>query len=386
MSDALRDILAEPRLARVLTVLTDAGHTALVVGGAVRNALMGQLVADVDIATDAHPDIVSALAAAAGLGVVPTGIEHGTVTVIADGRPFEVTTFRRDVETFGRHARVVFGDSLEADAARRDFTMNALYATPGGEVLDPVAGLPDLRAGRVRFVGAARDRIAEDVLRILRFFRFHAWYGRRGGTDAEALAACAALAGSLGALSRERVGAEMRKLLAAPDPLEAVTLMAETGVLAQLLPGADPAGLAALMAVEGDAAPDWTRRLAALGGQDAAARLRLSRAEAARLAVLAQAGPDLSLDGAGYRHGAALGCDVALVGAARGLDLPPDWRARIDHAAAAKLPIAARDLPQLEGLALGRGLKAAEAAWIASGFASPVSDLVAAALRAGEGG
>ena len=386
MSDALRDILAEPRLARVLTVLTDAGHTALVVGGAVRNALMGQPVADVDIATDAHPDIVSALAAAADLGVVPTGIDHGTVTVIADGRPFEVTTFRRDVETFGRHARVVFGDSLEADAARRDFTMNALYATPGGEVLDPVTGLPDLRAGRVRFVGEARDRIVEDVLRILRFFRFHAWYGRRGAADAEALAACAALAGSLDTLSRERVGAEMRKLLSAPDPLEAVTLMAEAGVLAQLLPGADPAGLAALLTVEGDAAPDWTRRLAALGGQDAPARLRLSRAEAARLAVLAQAGPELSLDAAGYRHGQALGCDVALVAAARGLDLPPDWRARIDRAAAAKLPMAARDLPQLQGPALGRGLKAAEAAWITSGFAAPVSDLVAAALRAGEGG
>lgn len=386
MSDALRDILAEPRLARVLAVLTDAGHTALVVGGAVRNALMGQPVADVDIATDAHPDSVSALAAAAGLGVVPTGIEHGTVTVIADGCPFEVTTFRRDVETFGRHARVVFGDSLEADAARRDFTMNALYATPGGEVLDPVAGLPDLRAGRVRFVGEARDRIAEDVLRILRFFRFHAWYGRRGGADPEALAACAALAGSLGTLSRERVGAEMRKLLSAPDPLEAVTLMAEAGVLAQLLPGADPAALASLLGVEGDAAPDWTRRLAVLGGQDTATRMRLSRAEAARLAVLAQAGPDLSLDAAGYRHGPALGCDVALVGAARGLDLPPDWRARIDHAATAKLPIAARDLPQLQGPALGLGLKAAEAAWIVSGFAAPVSDLVAAALRAGEGG
>jgi len=387
MNPALRQILSEPRLARLLHVLTAGGHRAYVVGGAVRNALMSQPVSDIDIATDAHPDIVGALASGAGLGVVPTGIAHGTVTVIAGGRPFEVTTFRRDVETFGRHARVIFGDSLEADAARRDFTMNALYASPEGEVLDPVAGLPDLQAGRVRFVGVAADRIAEDLLRILRFFRFHAWYGRPGAADPEALAACAAQADGLDTLSRERVGAEMRKLLSAPDPLEAVGLMARTGVLERVLPGAGAGVLPALLAAEGDASPDWTRRLAVLGAGNLAERLRLSRSEAARLAVLSEAGPDLSLNEAGYRHGLQLATDAALVAAARGLKLPPDWRARIDHAAASRLPVAARDLPQLRGPALGRGLKAAEAAWIASGFAAPAPALIdAALLAAGEEG
>jgi poly(A) polymerase len=237
--------LSAPATQAVCRALTAAGHQALLVGGCVRNALIGRPVADIDIATDAVPEAVMALARAAGLHAVPTGIEHGTVTVVAEHRPFEVTTFRRDVETFGRRAVVAYTREIAEDAARRDFTMNALYARPDGTVVDPLGGLPDLQARRVRFVGDARSRIAEDFLRILRFFRIHAWYGDPdGGLDPEGLAACAAHQDGLARLSRERVGAEIAKLLAAADPAPAVAAMAATGILARVLPrsGTSPPG------------------------------------------------------------------------------------------------------------------------------------------------
>ena len=203
----------------VCSVLTAAGHQAWFVGGCVRNALIGASMSDLDITTDALPDTVVALAKAAGLRVIPTGIDHGTVTILAENQPFEVTTLRRDVATDGRHATVSFATTLDQDARRRDFTMNALYATPDGTVIDPLGGLSDLIARRVRFVGDPDARITEDFLRILRFFRFHAWFGDPAeGIDAEGLAACAAHLDGLELLSRERIGAEMRKLLAAPDP------------------------------------------------------------------------------------------------------------------------------------------------------------------------
>ncbi|MFZ1479437.1 MAG: CCA tRNA nucleotidyltransferase, partial [Paracoccaceae bacterium] len=236
---------------KVCSALRDAGWQALPVGGCVRNALLGVPVADVDIATDARPETVSDLAKKAGFKVVPTGIEHGTVTVIAGGVPYEITTFRRDVETDGRRAVVAFSDRLEDDAARRDFTMNALYALPDGTVIDPLGGIADLKARRVRFVGDAGTRIREDYLRILRFFRFHAWYGDSGaGLDADGLAACAELSAGIETLSSERLGAEMRKLLAAADPAPAVAAMAQAGVLRQVLPGADHRALAPLVHLE----------------------------------------------------------------------------------------------------------------------------------------
>lgn len=380
------EVLEEPRLRQVLGVLTAAGNQALIVGGAVRNALLHAPVEDIDIATDARPERVVELAAAAGLKPVPTGIEHGTVTVVAGGRGFEVTTFRRDVETFGRHATVAFATDLAEDAARRDFTMNALYATPEGEVLDPVGGLPDLAARRVRFVGEAEARIREDYLRILRFFRFHAWYGAPGAADHDALAACATLQAGVDDLSRERVGHEVRRLLAAPDPSEAVALMAGTGILGRILPGADPRDLPALLRAEAEAliAPDPIRRLAVLGGASPEA-LRLSRAEARRMAVLTSVGPELSLNEAGYRHGAELATDAALLAAARGMALPPDWKDRIAHAAESKLPVAAADMAPLQGPALGKALRAAEDAWIDSGFAMPAPGLIDAGRLAAEG-
>lgn len=233
--------LADPNGQRVCALLESGGHQALFVGGCVRNAVLGAPASDVDIATDAHPDEVMTLAKAHDVRAVPTGIEHGTVTLVLDNVPFEVTTFRRDVATDGRRAVVAFSDRMEDDARRRDFTMNALYADRHGELYDPVGGLPDAQARRVRFIDDPVQRIQEDYLRILRFFRFGAWYADAAlGWDADALSAIAQTLDGLRSLSAERVGAEMIKLLAAPDPAPAVAVMARTGVLHTLLPGADP--------------------------------------------------------------------------------------------------------------------------------------------------
>lgn len=376
--------LSDPALIAVLDALESGGFHALPVGGCLRNTLLGHPVADVDIATDARPERVMELARDAGLKTVPTGIDHGTITVISAGRPFEVTTFRRDVETDGRHAVVAFSERIEDDAARRDFTMNALYCTRDGDLIDPIGGLPDVLARHLRFVGRAEDRITEDYLRILRFSRFLAWYGR--DADADAVSACAALATGLKNISKERIGAEMRKLLAAENPAPAIALMAATGVLAHVLPGADPAAFSRLIALEDDMPPSWPRRLAALAAPATTLALRLSRDETRIQDLLSDAlAADWSLNEAGFRLGAETAQDYALIRAARDMDdLPEDWRARIERAAAAALPIAAADLmPQLSGPALGRGLKAAEAAWIASDFAAPDPVLIDAALLAG---
>jgi len=216
--------------------LMGALGSARFVGGAVRNALLDQPVCDVDIATPLTPDKVQALLSTAGIPCVPTGIEHGTITAVVDGRPYEVTTLRRDVETDGRRAVVAFSQDWAEDAERRDFTMNALYAAADGEVFDFVGGVEDLRAGRVRFVGDAATRIREDYLRILRLFRFHAWYGK-GEIDAEALTAAAQEKSGIAILSGERIAKEMLRLLEAADPAPALRLMASSGILADVLPG-----------------------------------------------------------------------------------------------------------------------------------------------------
>lgn len=369
----------------VCAMLTDAGHLALLVGGCVRNALLGAPVADIDIATDARPERVMDLAQAAGLRPVPTGIDHGTITVIAGGHPHEVTTLRRDVETHGRHATVAWSDDVAEDAARRDFTMNALYARADGTVIDPLGGLPDLTARCVRFVGDPNARINEDYLRILRFFRFHAWYGDpAGGLDAEGLAACATHAGGMAQLSRERIGAEMRKLLAAPDPAPAVAAMQAAGVLLQVLPGADARALPVLVHHEAGApregSPDWRRRLAALGGINVPDALRLSKADARHLDLIrgAAESPRAAAE-LGYRHGAAAATDIVLIRAAlMETPPPPGWQADIARGAAATFPITAADLmPALQGPALGARLQSLEDRWIASGFALTRADLLA---------
>lgn len=372
--------LARDETQAVCAALTGGGYQALLVGGCVRNTLLGEPVTDIDIATDALPLTVSVLAEAAGLRPVPTGIEHGTVTVIARGVPHEVTTFRRDVETFGRHATVAFSHRVEDDAARRDFTMNALYATPDGSVIDPLGGMPDLLARRVRFVGDAHQRIAEDYLRILRFFRFHARYGDPGeGLDPGGLAACAAHSDQIGTLSRERIGAEMRKLLAARDPAPAVAAMAQSGVLPAVLPGADARALPILVHLEAGVPIHWIRRLAVIDSADAGSHLRLSRSEAARLrAIREEVGAARGPAELGYRHGADIAADIVLARAAvLETALPEDWQASVALGAQARFPLSGADLmPGLRGPALGARLKLLEDRWIASGFRLSRDDLL----------
>ncbi len=376
MTRIAADWISNPPTLAVVEMLSRAGYRAWFVGGCVRDAVADRPVKDIDIATVALPEAVMALAADAGLRAIPTGIEHGTVTVVSGGIPHEVTTLRRDVETDGRRAVVAFATRIEDDAMRRDFTMNALYAEADGEVLDPVGtGLADLRAGRVRFIGDADQRIREDFLRILRFFRFHAGYGDpRAGLDAEALAAIAANLDGLDTLPGERIGHEMRRLLARPDPVPAVAAMMQTGVLARVLPGAATEALGLLIALEdaSGTAPDWLRRLTALGGEDASERLRLSRSEAQGLELRHKLLADMApIHEIGYRHGAETARDVALLRAAMtGTLLDPAALADAALGAGAHFPVSAADLmPALQGEELGRRLKALERRWIASRFA-----------------
>lgn len=280
--------MTAPETRAVLAALGQ--ENARFVGGPVRNALLEQPVLDIDIATTLTPGDVLQRLEAAGLKAVPTGIAHGTITAIANGQPFEITTLRRDVETDGRRAVVAFSKDWREDAARRDFTMNALYASADGEVFDYVDGMRDLKAGRVRFVGDAATRIREDYLRILRLFRFHAWYGA-GDIDSGALHAAAAERAGLSGLSGERVQKELLRLLAARDPLPALRAMAATGILAAVLPVAlNFERLERLAAIDADSffEPDSILRLAALLADESSARctahdLRLSNAAAERL-------------------------------------------------------------------------------------------------------
>ena len=272
--------LADPALRRILVALPDAR----IVGGAVRDALAGRSVADIDLATSLPPGRIVDTLQAAGIRAIPTGIDHGTITALVDGTSFEITTLRRDVATDGRHATVAFTDDWRQDAARRDFTINAMSLSLAGEVFDYFGGISDLEAGIVRFVGDPATRIAEDFLRILRFFRFHARYAATDTPpDPGALRAIREGVLGLGILSPERVWSEIFRTLAVTDPGPAVALMAELGVLEAVLPGADPGGLERLIAAGAPADP--LLRLAALGGFG---ELRLSAAERARLLALCQ--------------------------------------------------------------------------------------------------
>jgi poly(A) polymerase len=402
------DWLRDGALARLLTVLDRDGEAARVVGGAVRNTLLGEALGDVDIATTALPNEVIRRVEAAGLKAVPTGIEHGTITVIADGRPFEVTTLREDVETFGRHATVAFGRDWRRDAERRDFTMNALYLARDGTIHDYVDGLADIETRHVRFIGDPATRIAEDYLRILRFFRFHAAYGAGGVPDAAGLHACIVARAGLETLSRERVRMEMLKLVLARHTVPALAVMTEAGLLDMVLGGVPLlASLSNLIKLEAalSLAPDAVRRLAALGvvvTEDAERlreRLRLANseyeqlyamgdawwrltagtAEPAARALIYRLGPDR------YRDRVLLAWSRAPEGVAdtrwRALaTLPMRWTAPV-------FPLKAADFMArgiAKGPALGAALRAAEAAWIAADFPSDqasLAEIVEAAIR-----
>lgn len=353
---------------RVFALLSD--YPCFAVGGCVRNTLLGVPVKDIDLSTGALPEQVTKLAEGGGFKVVPTGIEHGTVTVIVDEVPFEITTFRRDVQTDGRRAVVAYADGIDEDARRRDFTMNAVYADATGHLHDPVSGLPDIAARRVRFIEDADRRIREDYLRSLRFFRFSAWYGDPGsGFDPEALDAIARNLPGLETLSRERVGSEILQLLSAPDPAPAVAVMRATGVLGTVLPGADDTGLAPLVALESVAGvePDGLRRLAALGGD--LDGLRLSRHDRTRVERIRE---HVGVPGeiVGYREGGEIGRDAVLVGAAlMGQPLGDGALGMVERGAAMTFPVTAQDLmPELQGKALGDALSSLEKRWIESGF------------------
>ena len=294
--NALGALLARPPLRRLLDILNRDGEDARVIGGAVRNALLGRAIADIDIATTATPDVVTRRAAAAGLKTVPTGIEHGTVTVLAEGAVFEVTTLREDVETDGRHATVRFGRDFAADARRRDFTINALSLGVDGVLHDPVGGRLDLAARRVLFIGDPRVRIREDFLRILRFFRFHAEYAE-GPLDPGGLSAAVAERAGLATLSRERVRAELLKLLRARRAVEVLAAASDCGLMQGLIGGVVEIGRLARairFEIEERLDPDPIRRLAALAvaTREDAERLRealrLSNAEHDRLAGYAE--------------------------------------------------------------------------------------------------
>ncbi len=375
--------------ARLRAVLDALGGVAYFVGGCVRNTLLGQAVSDIDLTTPLEPDEVIRRLDAAGLKAVPTGIEHGTVMAVSGGEGFEITTFRADIETDGRRAIVRFSTDIGEDAARRDFTMNAVYADAAGQITDPLGGLPDLLARRVRFIGESRDRIREDYLRILRFFRFTAWYGG-DGIEPEGLAACAELAEGIDGLARERVGAEMKKLLAAPDPTPAVAAMAASGVLARCLAGASAALLAPLVHREGEAGveADWMIRLAALGGESPAEALRLSRAEAKSLAdIRALLAAPVTVAVAAHCNGARAAQAMALLGAAAGdVGGLRNLADEIARGAAAKFPLRAAHLIKAgmqPGPELGTALVAARSQWQDSNFLLIKTILLDKALNKG---
>jgi len=402
MSASIADAawLNDPQLQTLLAVLNADGSEARIAGGAVRNTLLGEPVADVDIATSNLPDETVRRAEAAGFKTVPTGAEHGTITVVAGGKPFEVTTLRADVETDGRRAKVVFGSDWKADAERRDFTINALYASADGSVIDLVGGLADLDSRTLRFIGDAETRIREDYLRILRFFRFFAWYGK-GRPDAEGLKASARLKDGIARLSAERVWSELKRLLGAPDPSRALLWMRQAGVLTAALPESEKWGIDAIHALvraENDLSwkADPLLRLESIVPPDAARmktlgdRLRLANAETDRLvqwAAAAKVEPAvtegelakrlyrgnveavadrLRLDLASAR-GRAEQDDKALIEAGgyfRLLSFTGKWQKP-------DFPLRGGDLAALgaEGVALGSLLKALEGEWVDSGFA-----------------
>jgi poly(A) polymerase len=293
--------LKEPAVRRLLRALAAKGIEARFVGGCVRDALLGIASGDIDLATPARPEAVIATLKAARIKAVPTGLAHGTVTAIIGPRTFEITTLRRDIETDGRHAVVAFDAGWDEDAARRDFTINAIYLNPDGTLHDPAGGRADLAAHRVRFVGDPKTRIAEDVLRILRYYRFEARFGGGEG-DAAARAACREAVPLLPALSAERVSRELMRLLMAPDPIRVLTMMRDDGVLAAILPEATRIDRLARLIALRHTVPVSPLRLAALievdriGAVAVADRLRLSGAVRDRLTGLALPWP---LDPAG---------------------------------------------------------------------------------------
>ncbi len=383
----------------VWAALTAEGAFVRFVGGCVRNAVINGPPTDVDLVIDQPPEQTLDLLAKAGLRAEPTGLDHGVVMAVLDGQGFEIASMRRDVTPDGRRSKVEYGASILEDAQRRDFTINALYADRTGRVEDPIGwALSDLEARRVRFIGSPAKRIQEDYLRILRLFRFHAWYGE-GEMEPPGLVACAGLAAGLERVSRERVGAEMMKLMAAPDPSIAMKAMEETGVMEYALPEARRNGpFAALSAMErryGVQPVDPMRRLALLtrgaAPEEVMERLRLSRHAANELTARSVSYPITDSSTArrlGYERGAEAARDVMLIAAADGGPaIQARWFGDINDGARQKLPVTANDLIDVgftPGPRLGAALTQAERDWVASDFVLDRATLVARASEVRE--
>ena len=378
----LPERMRDPVAARLFAALDAAGIAARFVGGCVRDAVLGRDFSEIDLAVTKPPEAVMLALKAAKIKVIPTGLKHGTVTAIVEGRTFELTTLRRDVETDGRHAVVAFTDDWLEDAERRDFTFNALYADRDGTLYDPFDGRADLARHKVRFIGDADQRITEDRLRVLRFFRFHAWYGAPP-IDGPSYEACARHAAALGNLSGERVAKELLRLLEAPNPADAIEAMADAGALDHWLPEYDgTTRLRALIARE--TAPDGLRRLAAILEKDADAtaigkRLKLSTQQALRLEIMLAAEPVMDVAGGArawrseiYRLGTSLYIDRLLLA----VDAAGDWRAALALAQSwtpPELPVSGGDALKLglkPGPKVGALLDTVERWWIVGDFAA----------------
>ena len=388
-------------VARVMDTLNAGADRARFVGGCVRNSILGAAVDDIDIATVVEPEQAAGLLEAAGVKVVPTGLAHGTITAVAEGQPFEVTTLRKDVETFGRRAVVAYTTDWAEDAARRDFRLNAVYARPDGALYDPFGGVEDARAGPIVFIGDPAERIAEDHLRILRFYRFTAWYA--ASIDPAGQAACTRLAARLKDLSAERIWKELKKLLSAPDPSLAVKAMQEGHVLNAVIAGALDFSLL-LSLINRDErksrAPDPLLRLAALAGRDEgimtalSEQMKASNAEKAYAAALCAPAPDLDLNPQASSH------DLARAVHALGRDAAAG-RLRLDEAAGQGdadaalafvrgfeppvFPLKGRDLLAAgfdRGPQLGVVLEQLEQDWVNSGFTLDKAALLARAKDA----
>lgn len=387
-------------LQNLFQLLNHSGEEARVVGGAVRNSLLGTSVGDIDLATSWNPQEVVSQARDAGYKAIPTGIEHGTVTVVINGSAFEVTSLRADIETDGRHATVVFGKDWKVDALRRDFTINALYATADGKVIDHVGGLADIEKRVLRFIGEPQERIREDYLRIMRFFRFFAWYGA-GRPDTDGLKAAARLKDGIHQLSAERIWAELKKLLAAQDPSRALLWMRQAGVLSLILPESEKWGIDAVHGlVQAEKDLNWQAdallRLESLVPPDAARmselgkRMKMSNAERARLEAWARLEPikpettDMQLRKLLYHSSRQAVCDhIQLAYAQARFEAVNSDEAMIKAGSYARLleiaqsfelpvfPVAGSDLLERgfeKGPQLGAALKKLEKLWVASGF------------------
>jgi len=379
----IADWIIDTNVQRIFTAFESRGHQILFVGGCVRNALLDQAVVDLDLSTSAIPEQMIALAKEEGFKFIPTGLEHGTITFLVDGQSFEITSFRKDVETNGRHAVVEFSDNILDDALRRDFTINALYADGRGVVLDPLGAIDDLQNRCVRFIANAQERIREDYLRILRYFRFYAWYADHvGGIDPDAMTAIAENLEGLSLVSKERVGTEFRKILSAKDPLCTLAAMEQSGVLMQILPNSSAQFIGHLLLLEEalGLAGDWLRRLICLGGVEQVKNLRLSKTEAKRIATFYRA----TARGGGsaetaYLFGRDTALDLALITAATLENYPTgNLMKQIKTGCSAKFPIEAADLPDtLTGKAIGNALRRLENNWIMSDFEKSKAALLA---------